>query len=108
MAALWEDAFSQALCDACKSHKPEGLCHHILQFCLHILCRSCDAGAVGDEKHLVFECAQLAPLRAKYADLFSDKDHTMRFFFCAAGPSEGVSLCHRLLKLDGQIVIAAV
>ena len=29
-------------------------------------------------------------------------------FFCAAGPSWGVSLCHRLLKLDGQIVIAAV
>ena len=44
------------------------------------LCTFCDAGAVGDEKHLVFECAQLAPLRAKYADLFIDKDHTMCSF----------------------------
>ena len=29
----------------------------------------------------MFKCAQLAPLRAKYADLFNDKDHTMRSFF---------------------------
>ena len=65
-------------------------------------------GLWGTRKHLVFECAQLAPLRAKYIDLFNDKDYTMRSFLCAAGPSEGVSLCRRLLKLDGEIVIAAV
>ena len=45
------------------------------------LCTFSDAGAVGDKKHLLFECAQLAPLRAKYADLFNDKDHTMPSFF---------------------------
>ena len=51
-------------------------------------CRLCifrDAGAVGDERHLVLECAGLAPIRAKYADLsiacHCHKDHTTRPFF---------------------------
>ena len=61
---------------------------------------------MGDE-NLVFECAQLAPLRAKYADLLMTRI-TPCVLFRAAGPFEGISLRHKLLKLDGQIVIAAV
>ena len=51
------------------------------------LCTFCDAGAVGDKKHLVLtlECAQLAPFLAKYADLFNDKDQTMHFCFLRSG-----------------------
>ena len=75
------------------------------------LCTFCDAGAVGDEKHLVFECAhdQLAPLWAKYADLFNDnlKDHTTRSVFAQR---DHLRVFHhvRLLEVDGQIVIAAM
>ena len=74
-----------------------GRCTGIARACR--LCTFCGAGTVGDDKHLVFECAQLPPLQAKHADLFNDKDHTMHFFFCTAGPSEGVSLCHRLTHI---------
>ena len=58
-----------------------GRCTGVAHACK--LCTICDAGAVGTSKHLVFECAQLAPLilLAKYADFFNDKDHTMRSFF---------------------------
>ena len=45
------------------------------------LCTFCGAAALGDERHLVFECAALAELRTKYADLFGDTDQTMRTFF---------------------------
>ena len=45
------------------------------------LCACCAAASLGDEKHLVFECATLTGLRAKYADLFRDPTHTMRSFF---------------------------
>ena len=55
-----------------------GRCTGVARACR--LCTFCDAGAVGDEKHLVFEYAQLAPLQAKYADLFNDKDHILRYF----------------------------
>ena len=54
-------------------------CNGVARACR--LCTFCDVGAVGDEKHLWFECAQLAPSQAKYTDLFNSKDHTMRFFF---------------------------
>ena len=30
-----------------------------------------NSGAIGDEKHMIFECTALAPLRQKYADLFT-------------------------------------
>ena len=45
------------------------------------LCTCCDAGDVGNEKNLVFDCVGLAPLWAKYADFFNDNDHTMRSLF---------------------------
>ena len=38
-------------------------------------------GALGDERHLVFECTALAPLRQTYVDLFTDDTGSMRAFF---------------------------
>lgn len=37
----------------------------------------CNSGAVGDEMHLVFECAALIPLRQQYASLFTGRTDTM-------------------------------
>ena len=45
------------------------------------LCTLCGSGALGDERHLVFECGALAELRAKYAHLFEVCGHNMRAFF---------------------------
>ena len=46
------------------------------------LCMCCAAASLGDEKHLVFECAALAELRVKYADSFSDHLAHHAFRFC--------------------------
>ena len=77
--ALWHQRFLQFRLGCHKLPIATGRRTGVARACR--LCTFCDAGAVGDKKHLVFECAQLAPLRAKYADLFNDKDHTMRSFF---------------------------
>ena len=45
------------------------------------VCLSCNNGALGDERHLIFECAALAFLRSRYADLFTGSTDTMRSFF---------------------------
>ena len=45
------------------------------------VCLACNSGGVGDEKHMIFECAALAPLRQQYADLFTPRTGTMRSFF---------------------------
>ena len=45
------------------------------------VCLSCNSGALGDERHLIFECAALASLRSQYADLFTGNTDTMRSFF---------------------------
>ncbi len=37
----------------------------------HRLCLCCNSGAVGNEKHIVLECAALASLRLQYAALFT-------------------------------------
>ena len=47
----------------------------------HRVCLACNSGAVGDEMHLVFECAALASLRSRYASLFPGSTDTMRSFF---------------------------
>ena len=47
----------------------------------HSLCLSCNAGALGDERHFIFECTALASLRSRYADLFTSSTDTMRSFF---------------------------
>ena len=36
---------------------------------------------VGDERHMIFECAALAALRQQHADLFTSRTDTMRSFF---------------------------
>ena len=41
----------------------------------------CNSGAIGDEMHMDFECAALAPLRQRHADLFTPHTDTMRSFF---------------------------
>ena len=45
------------------------------------VCLFCNAGALGDERHLIFECTALASLRSRYADLFTSSTDTMRSFF---------------------------
>ena len=47
----------------------------------HRVCLACNSGAVGDEMHLVFECAALSSLRSRYASLFTGSTDTMRSFF---------------------------
>ncbi len=47
----------------------------------HRVCLACNSGAVGDERHLVFECTALASLRSRYAYLFTGATDTMRSFF---------------------------
>ena len=43
--------------------------------------RACNSGAVGHEKHMLFESTALAPLGQKQADLFTPRTVTMRSFF---------------------------
>ncbi len=45
------------------------------------VCTSCDGHAVGDEMHMIFECAAVQPLRALYANLFTTDTDTMPRFF---------------------------
>ena len=70
-------------------------------------CTFCSAGALGDEMHLVFECASLAALRAKYADLFTTTTTTMRSFFAQ---SDHLRVLHHVIDClnmhDERIVIA--
>ncbi|KAL3134294.1 hypothetical protein ABBQ38_006556 [Trebouxia sp. C0009 RCD-2024] len=50
-------------------------------FRTHRVCLACNSGAVGDEKHMIFECAALTLLRHRHADLFTPSTDTMRSFF---------------------------
>ena len=45
------------------------------------VCLACNSGAIGDEMHMVFECAALAPLRQQHANLFTPHTDNMRSFF---------------------------
>ena len=45
------------------------------------VCLFCDSGAVGDERHLVFDCVALAPLRSQHTNLFTGNTDTMRSLF---------------------------
>ena len=42
------------------------------------VCLACNSGAIGDERHMIFECTALAPLRQQHADLFTPRTDTMR------------------------------
>ena len=56
------------------------------------VCLACNSGAIGDEKHMFFDCTALAPLRQQHADLFTPRTETMPLFR-SAGPSGGFELC---------------
>ena len=45
------------------------------------VCLACNSGAIGDEKHLIFECTALAPLRQQHANRFTPRTDTMHSFF---------------------------
>ena len=45
------------------------------------VCLACKSGAIGDEKHMIFECAAMALLRQQHADLFTPQTDAMRSFF---------------------------
>ena len=45
------------------------------------VCLSCNSGVIGDEKHMVFECTALSPLRQQHAGLCTPRTGTMRSFF---------------------------
>ena len=45
------------------------------------VCLACNSSAIGNEMHMVFECAALAPLRRQHADLCTPHTDTMRSFF---------------------------
>ena len=47
----------------------------------HRVCLACNSRAVGDEKHMTFECAALSFLRQRHAGLFTPRTDTMRSFF---------------------------
>ena len=44
------------------------------------LCQRCDQHAVGDERHLIFECPAMQCVRDKYAALFAPSICTMQQF----------------------------
>ena len=44
------------------------------------VCPLCSGGHVGDERHLVFECPALQPVRRMHADLYTHARSTMRLF----------------------------
>ena len=44
------------------------------------VCLSCNSGALGGERHLVFECTALASLRSRYEDFITSCTDTMRSF----------------------------
>jgi len=48
------------------------------------LCQQCDQHAVGDERHMIFECPALQALRDKYAGLFASGACTMQQFMWQA------------------------
>ena len=65
------------------------------------VCLACNSGAIGDEKHMIFECTALAPLRQKHADLFAPATDLFR----SAGPFGGSELCYRLSRFHGHMTL---
>ena len=73
------------------------------------LCTMCSSGALGDERHLAFECASLAVPRAKYADLLTATANAMRSFLAQRGHLRVLRVFHYVIRLheyDERIVIA--
>ena len=81
---LREDALSCALrsglhmqCDGSEANLCMTHCKMGSLVLLSGTCTCCDGGALGDERHLVFECT----LRQTYADLLTDDTGSVRSFF---------------------------
>ena len=64
---------------------------------------ACNSGAVGDEKHMIFECTAVAPLRQQLADLFTPRIVTMRSFFAQQNHLGGNELGYTLSKLHEHL-----
>ena len=67
------------------------------------VCLACNSGAVCDEKHMIFECTALAPLRQQHADLFTPRTVTMRS--AISGISGSVELRHKLSELHEHMTL---
>ena len=74
------------------------------------VCLTCNSGALGNEKHMIFECTALAPLRQQRADLSTPRTDTMRSFLAQQDHLEvetlvtksfRQSIAYKLSKLDG-------
>ena len=68
------------------------------------LCQRCDQDAVGDERHLIFECPAVQCVRDKYAALFACDNCTMQQFMWQAdlvGVAHFVRDCFAML--DAQV-----
>ena len=65
------------------------------------VCLACNSGAIADEKHMIFECAAMAPLRQQHADLFTPQTDTMR----SAGSSGGFELRYRLSEFHEHMTV---
>ena len=70
------------------------------------VCAVCNSGMLGDERHLVFECPALVPLRASYASLFSGPTQTMQQFMWQHDTLSVVAfVCEALLVLTTEHVV---
>ena len=67
------------------------------------VCLACNSGAIGDEKHMIFECTALAPLRACKPVHTCDRHHAI--LFRSAGLFGGFELCYRLFKFHGHMTL---
>ena len=60
------------------------------------MCQQCDLHVVHDERHLVFECPAMQPVRDCYPALFSPAQGTMQLFMWQQGSCAGGTLHHGL------------
>ena len=71
------------------------------------VCLFCNSGAVGDERHLIFYCIALAPLRSQHAGLFTGSTDTMRSFLLSL-IMWGIPLRHRLSRFHEDLNMIAI
>ena len=60
------------------------------------VCLFCNSGALGDERHLIFECAALTSLWSRYANLFTGSTDTTRSLFLLSENPHMIRLSPRL------------
>ena len=59
-------------------------------------CTLCDAHAVGDERHYVFDCPRFAHIRRRFRSLFQDADGAMQSFMWHRNQK---AVCHCLAAI---------